>query len=110
MDLDFNEKQLILKTAARDFLEAECPSSRLREIMAGEEIYAPELWEKVAALGWLSLIIPEKYGGADCTFLDFVTLLEEAGHRKGLLFEHSEEIPLERVELYLSAVLDVLNE
>lgn len=40
----------------------------------------------------------------------FRALLEEAGHRKGLLFEHTEEIPLERVELYLSAVLDVLNE
>ena len=40
----------------------------------------------------------------------FRALLEEAGHRKGLIFEHSEDIPLERIELYLNAVLDVLNE
>lgn len=79
MNLDFSEEQLILKKAARDFLEVECPARLVREIMDGEEVYSPRLWEKVAGLGWLGLIFPEEYGGADCTFLDFTTLLEEAG-------------------------------
>ncbi|MFC1977885.1 acyl-CoA dehydrogenase family protein [Chloroflexota bacterium] len=79
MNLDFSEEQLILRTAARDFLEAECPAKLLREIMEGEELYAPQLWGKVAGLGWLSLIFPEEYGGADGTFFDFVALLEETG-------------------------------
>lgn len=40
----------------------------------------------------------------------FRGLVQEAGNRKGFLFEHSEEIPLERVELYLNAIQDVLDE
>ena len=39
----------------------------------------------------------------------YEALTEEWGSKKGLLFEHSEEMPLEKVEPHLSAAMDVLG-
>jgi alkylation response protein AidB-like acyl-CoA dehydrogenase len=44
-----------------------------------EKGYSPEVWSKMAGLGWQGLIIPESYGGSDFGFLDLVVLLEEFG-------------------------------
>lgn len=79
MDLDFSEEQKILKTSARDFLVQECPLSMVREMAGDETGYPPELWDKMAAMGWLGLIIPEQYGGEGCSFLDLTVLMEEMG-------------------------------
>ena len=71
MNFELDEEQVMLKTSARDFLEKECPKELVREIMEdGEKAYSPELWKKMAELGWLGLSFPEQYGGADFTFLD----------------------------------------
>jgi alkylation response protein AidB-like acyl-CoA dehydrogenase len=80
MNFELDEEQVMLKTSARDFLEKECPKELVREIMEDDEkAYSPELWKKMAELGWLGLSYPEEYGGADFTFLDLVVLLEECG-------------------------------
>ncbi len=79
MDFDLNEQQEMLKTAARDFLSKECPKALVREMVQDERGYPPELWRKVAELGWLGLIFPEEYGGLGGSFLDLAVLLEEMG-------------------------------
>lgn len=79
MNFGFTEEQEKLRTAARDFLEKECPSSLVREMEKDEKGYSPELWHKIAELGWLGLPFPQKYGGSGKTFLDLVILLEEMG-------------------------------
>ena len=79
MDLGFSEDQEMLQKITRDFLEKECPKKLIREMEEAEEGYSPELWQKMAALGWMGLIFPEKYGGAESNFLDLVLLLEEMG-------------------------------
>ena len=79
MDLRLTETQEILKQSARDFLTTECPKSLVRELEQGEMGYAPELWKKMAELGWLGLIIPEEYDGMGYTFQDLAVLLEEIG-------------------------------
>ncbi|HEU65765.1 MAG TPA: acyl-CoA dehydrogenase [Chloroflexi bacterium] len=79
MDLRFTEEQEILKQAARDFLTTECPKTLIRKLEQSEEGYSPELWKKMAELGWMGLIIPEQYGGIGYTFQDLVVLLEEIG-------------------------------
>ncbi len=53
--------------------------ARLRKLKEGEKGYFPELWQKMADLGWLGLILPEKYGGAGGSLLDLAVLLEEVG-------------------------------
>jgi len=79
MDFSLNEEQEMLKTMARDFLEKECPESFVREIEKGDQGYSPELWRKIADLGWLGLVYPEKYGGTGGSILDLAVLYEEMG-------------------------------
>jgi alkylation response protein AidB-like acyl-CoA dehydrogenase len=79
MDLRFTETQEILKKMARDFLTTECPKTLVRKLEQSEEGYSPELWKKIAELGWMGLIIPEEYGGMGYSFQDLVVLLEEIG-------------------------------
>jgi len=79
MDLGLSEPQEMLRKMARDFLSTECPKQLVREIEEDEKGYSPELWQKMAELGWQGLPFPEKYGGGEGTFLDLAVLLEEMG-------------------------------
>ena len=79
MDLALSERQEMLKTTARELLDKECPRSYVREMEADEKGYSPQLWKKIAGLGWLGLPFPEEYGGSDGSFLDLAVLLEEMG-------------------------------
>ena len=79
MDLGFTETQELLKNAAREFLENECPEQLVRDMEDDPQGYSPELWKKMADQGWQGLLIPEQYGGAGLDFLDLCVLLEEFG-------------------------------
>lgn len=79
MDLGLNEAQQMLKNSAREFLDAECPTTYVREMEEDERGYTQEMWQKIAEQGWLGLIFPEQYGGIGLNFLDLSVLLEETG-------------------------------
>ncbi len=79
MDLGLSEEQELLKNAARDFLEKECPESLVREMEDDEKGYSPDLWKKMAEQGWQGLLIPEAHGGAGFGYLDLIILIEEFG-------------------------------
>ena len=79
MDLGLSEQQELLKNAARDFLEKECPETLVREMEEDEKGYSPDLWKKMAEQGWQGLLVPEAYGGADFGYLDLIILIEEFG-------------------------------
>jgi alkylation response protein AidB-like acyl-CoA dehydrogenase len=79
MDLSFTEEQEILRKFAKDFLDGKFPKKTIREIEASDTGYSAEAWKEMVELGWLGLPFPEKYGGADMTFLDLAVLLEEMG-------------------------------
>ncbi len=79
MDLDFTEEQKMLKTMARDFLATECPKSLVRELEESDLGYSPEIWKKMAELGWQGIIIPEEYGGTGLTLFDLALIIEEMG-------------------------------
>jgi len=79
MDLGLSEEQELLKNAARDFLEKECPEQHVRDMEEDEKGYSPELWKKMGELGWQGLIVPDQYGGQGFSFLDLIILIEEFG-------------------------------
>jgi alkylation response protein AidB-like acyl-CoA dehydrogenase len=79
MDFGFSEEQKLLRRTAREFLERECSMATVRELMQSESGYDPAIWTKMAELGWLGLLLPEKYGGVDLACVDLVLLLEEMG-------------------------------
>jgi alkylation response protein AidB-like acyl-CoA dehydrogenase len=79
IEYSLNEQQEMLKTMARDFLAKECPMTSVRKLMADETGFSPDLWKKMAELGWLGLVLPEEYGGTGMNFRDLTILLEEMG-------------------------------
>ncbi len=79
MDLDLTEEQQLLKSSARDFFEKEFPKTKVKEMENHPTGHDPEAWKQMADLGWLGLMIPEEYGGAELGFMDMVILLEEMG-------------------------------
>ena len=79
MDLGFSEEQEMLRKTARDFLQTECPTTLVKEMADDEQGYTPELWAKMAELGWMGLALPEEYDGMGMSFLDLSVLLEEMG-------------------------------
>ncbi len=79
MNLDFTEEQQMFRTAVRSFLATECPKKKVRELEESERGYDPELWKKIADLGWIGLAIPEEYGGSGAEFTTLLVLFEETG-------------------------------
>jgi len=79
MDLSLTEEQQMLKTAARDFLNRECPWTLVKEIDESETGYSAELYRKIAELGWLAMVFPEAYGGMSSSLTDVSTIYEEMG-------------------------------
>ena len=79
MDLGLSEAQQMLQSSAREFLEAECPSTYVRAMEQDERGYTAEMWQKLAEQGWPGLIVPEQYGGVGMSFADLAILLEEMG-------------------------------
>jgi len=79
IDFSLNEEQKMLKTMARDFLEKECPESMVRSLGNDQKGYSPELWQRMAELGWLGIIFPEKYDGIGGNILDLMVIHEEIG-------------------------------
>jgi len=79
LDFGFSEEQEMLRQSARSLLERECPPAHVRQMMEDERGYSPELWRKMAGLGWLGLVLPEEHGGAGLNYVDLVVLAEEMG-------------------------------
>ena len=79
MDFNFTEEQEMLRASAHDFLEKECTESVVKEVEASDLGYSPDLWKKIANLGWLGLAYPEEYGGAGMNLIDLTVLFEEIG-------------------------------
>jgi len=80
MNFDFSEDQKFLGSEARKFLEAECTSAHVREILDdAEKSHHAELWQKVIEMGWLGTAIPEDDGGLGLGMLELCVLAEEMG-------------------------------
>ncbi len=79
MNFELNEEQQMLRKMARDFLQTECTEKFVRQMEEDEKGYSPELWKKIADLGWLGLVYPEKYGGTEGSIIDMAVLYEEMG-------------------------------
>ena len=79
MDFGLSEEQELLQQSARDFLARECPTALVREVALNGDGFSRSLHDKMAALGWTGLIVPEKFGGLGLQLLDLAVLSEEMG-------------------------------
>ena len=77
MDFGFSEEQNLLREQVRRFMADELPSATVRALAAGDQHAA--LWRQVCELGWLALIVPERFGGVGLKWIDLAVMLEECG-------------------------------
>ena len=59
MDLGLTEDQEMLRSMAREFIEQEAPRTYVRDMEEDDRGITTDLWQKIAQVGWLGLIVPE---------------------------------------------------
>ncbi|MGE0534580.1 MAG: acyl-CoA dehydrogenase family protein [Pirellulales bacterium] len=79
MEFDLSDTQRMMQQSARSFLAGECPTARVRQLMAGETAYDAELWRGMAEQGWLGIIIDEAQGGLGLGLVELAAVAEEMG-------------------------------
>src|SRR5580698_7004142 len=80
MNFDFSDDQKAIKSEARRFLDARCPTSKVRAVLDDPaKSYDADLWKEVAGQGWLGTAIPEAHGGLGLGRLELCVIAEELG-------------------------------
>jgi alkylation response protein AidB-like acyl-CoA dehydrogenase len=79
LDFAFSSEQEMLRESARRFLTTQCSSQFVRRMMADNTAHDQALWGKLVEMGWLAMVVPERYGGHGGSFLDLTVVLEEMG-------------------------------
>ena len=79
MDLKLNDDQSMMKKVAAAFLKAEAPPYVITDWFQKKIAFLPELYKKTAEVGWLGMMLPEKYGGAGASCTDCAVVFEEFG-------------------------------
>ena len=79
MDFALTQGQEMLRRSAREFLEANCSTSVIRDLESSDLPYSSELWDSMSALGWPGLALPQQHGGEGGDIIDQLALAEEIG-------------------------------
>ena len=80
-DFGCTDEHALLRGEARRFLdERVSPAALRRAVDAGARLDAG-LWKEIAGLGWVGLVLPERFGGAGLGWLHLSILMEEMGRR-----------------------------
>ncbi len=79
MEFGFTEEQRMLRESVRKFMKRECTREYIRNCSDNDR-FPHELYDKMAAQGWMGIPFPEKYGGAGLGPMELAIFLEEAGY------------------------------
>src|SRR5437763_1269061 len=62
MELVLTDDQEFFRDTTRKFLGSECPIPKVRELRDNQAGFAADYWRQGAALGWMSLLVPQEAG------------------------------------------------
>jgi len=79
LDLSLTESEEMLKKTALDFMRRDAPKEVVQALQETDTGCTEEIWQKMAELGWLGVIVPERYGGAENPLTSAGVLLEALG-------------------------------
>ena len=73
------DEQRAFVEAIRDFAQRECGTREQRDALTehGREPHNPQIYSRIAELGWLGAAIPEEYGGSGGGAVEMCLLCEE---------------------------------
>ena len=79
-DFTFTDEHDELRSTVRAFLAERSDEQAMREQMATERGFDPEVWTLMAEqLGLCGLIVPEEHGGAGFSYVELLVAMEEMG-------------------------------
>ena len=75
MDFSYSETQEMIAKSARDFSEQFIRP----HIMEWDEaqVFPIDLFRKIGEMGFMGIMVPEKYGGSELGYHEYVTVIEE---------------------------------
>ena len=73
------DDEVMLRDAARGFLDANAPVAALRANRDAGRPHDPALWREMAQMGWAGVLVPESAGGADMGHRAAGILAQEMG-------------------------------
>ncbi|MBV9413202.1 MAG: acyl-CoA/acyl-ACP dehydrogenase [Acidimicrobiia bacterium] len=80
MDFEFSEEQEALRSSVRRFLAEQAPiQPYVRDLYGDRRGTTDAVWEGLADLGVMGLLIPEEHGGAGMGMVDVGVVVEELG-------------------------------
>jgi alkylation response protein AidB-like acyl-CoA dehydrogenase len=79
MDFGLSEEQTLLQDTIRRFLDSQCPTTRVRQIMESASGHDADLWQGLADMGITGLAVPAEHGGAGLELLDAALAAESLG-------------------------------
>jgi len=79
MDLSLNERQLQLKSAAREFVAKEYPHEKLAELNRSDTGLERDTWRRAADVGLLGALIDPNLQGTGNSLTDAAVIFEELG-------------------------------
>jgi len=79
MNFGFTEEQDLLRAELRKFPDQNASLERVRELVETPSGTDPDLWKRMAELGWVGLNMPEEYGGVGLDLETLLVVLEETG-------------------------------
>jgi acyl-CoA dehydrogenase len=87
MALMLSEDQELLQCSAREFVAGRSALTRIRELRDTDDAlgFSRPLWQEMARLGWVGIVIPEAFGGAGLGAMELAVVMEQLG--RGLMPE-----------------------
>ncbi|HYR95279.1 MAG TPA: acyl-CoA dehydrogenase [Candidatus Binatus sp.] len=87
MDLALSEEQELLQQTAREFVAGRSSLKRVRALRdaADPDGFSRKLWQEMARLGWVGIVLPEQHGGLGLGYMELMVVMEELG--RGLMPE-----------------------
>lgn len=80
MDFEFSQDQELLRDSVRRFLTDRASlDGYVRPLLDGADNRLPSVWDALADLGVVGLLVPEAHGGAGMGMVDAAVVLEEMG-------------------------------
>jgi alkylation response protein AidB-like acyl-CoA dehydrogenase len=77
---EVTEEQEEFRQTLRRFFQQKSPTTEVRRLMANDDGYDPAVWKQMAEqLGLQGLLIPERLGGSEMTFVELAIVFEEMG-------------------------------
>ncbi len=77
VNFGFSEEQQLLRAEVRRFLDQNASLERVREMTEAGGGMDPQLWMRIAELGWVGLAMPEQHGGVGLGLETLIVVLEE---------------------------------